>query len=240
MISLNFDKTMIQARKGYARFRCKYCRAVFVREDRYLVHKCKEMKRVQEFQTPVGQTAWQYYQLWLRKQKRMAPKPDSFLTSKYYRTFVNFAKFAKAADLPSVEKFIWLMIEKDWPPTLWTNDEVYTQYLEFLDYKTTPMEQVKTSIETLVNYSNKNEIDISEAFKKMQPTEVIHLVRTRRLSPWLLLFCQTFKQMFRERVSNEQKIILETLIRPDYWAEKFEDNLKTVDKIKQCVKELQL
>lgn len=226
--------------RGFTRYRCKHCRHVFVREDRYLAHQCKQMKREEEFKTPLGQTAWQYYQLWLRKQKRMASHPTSFLTSKYYRTFMNFATFAKSTDLPSVDKFIWLMVEKQWPPTLWTNDTVYTTYLEFIDYKTTPMEQVKQSIETLMTYANKHEIDISEVFEKMQPTEVIHFVRIRRLSPWLLMFCKTFKKMFRERVSTEQKVILETLIRPEHWAEKFEEHSKSIEKIKHYVDELSI
>lgn len=239
MISLASEKNM-PIRKGFTRYRCKYCHHVFVREDRYLAHKCKQMKREEEFKTPLGQTAWQYYQLWLRKQKRMPPQPTSFLTSKFYRTFINFATFAKSVDLPMPEKFIWLMVEKGWPPTLWTNDTVYTQYLEFLDYKTTPLEQVKLSIETLISYTNKHDVDVSEAFDKMLPTEVIHLIRIRRLSPWLLLFCKSFKKMFRERVSVEQKVILETLIRPDHWAEKFAEHGKTIEKIKHYVEELNL
>ncbi len=153
---------------------------------------------------------------------------------------MNFTKFAKATDLPSPEKFIWLMVEKTWPPTLWTNDEVYTTYLEFLDYKTTPMEQVKLSLETLMTYANKHEVDVSEVFNKMLPTEVIHFVRTRRLSPWLLLFCQTFKTMFKERVTPEQKIILETLIRPDHWAKQFEQHAAAIKKIKYYIQEFRL
>lgn len=221
-----------------SRFTCKHCHTVFVREDRYLVHKCKTMKRLEEFQTPDGQAAWQYYQLWLRKQKRQSPAPTSFLSSKYYRTFINFSKFAKAVDLPKIDKFVWLMVEKKYPPTIWTNDEVYSSYLEFLDHKTTPLEQVKLSIETLLAHADKHEIDISQVFDKLLPNEVIHMVRTRQLSPWLLLFSNSFKKMFKERVTPEQAIILETLIRPDFWAKKFEDHEKSIEKIKQCVKEM--
>lgn len=241
MISLNFERTVMRSeRKGFVRYRCKHCGMHFVYEDRYLVHKCKQMKRLEELQTLLGQTAWQFYQTWLRKQKRMPPQPNVFLTSKYYRTFMNFAEFAKKTDLPTPDKFIWLMVEKTWPPTLWTNDEVYTTYLEFLDYKTTPLEQVKLSIETLLAYANKHDIDVAEAFDKMLPTEVIHYVRTRRLSPWLLLFCKSFKTMFKDRVSPEQKIILETLIRPEHWAKQFEEHGKSIEKIKHYVQELNL
>lgn len=223
-----------------AKFTCRHCHRVFVLENRYLQHKCKQMKRLEELQSPLGQTAWSYYQKWLKAMKRLPPQPNSFLTSKFFRTFVNFSKFAKAVDLPTIDRFVWLMVEKDYPPTIWTNDEVYTLYLEFLDHKTTPMEQVKLSIETLLNWCDKRELDISEAFEKMYPTDVIHLVRTRRLSPWLLLFSSSFKKMFKERISPEQTIILETLIRPDFWYAKFAEHPEIVVKIKEYIKELNL
>jgi hypothetical protein len=213
---------------------------MFVREDRYLAHKCKQMRRVEEFQSPLGQTAWQYYQMWMRKMKRASPPPNSFLTSKYFRTFINFAQFAKNTNLPTPEKFIWLMVEKDFPPVIWCNDMVYTTYLEFLDYKTTPMEQVKLSLETLLGYATKHDIDIALVFDKLLPTEIIHMVRTRRLSPWLLLFSQSFKKMFKERLTVEQKVILETLIRPDHWSDQFVEHSETVKKIKDIVKEVNL
>ncbi|TFH09871.1 MAG: hypothetical protein E4H14_03640 [Candidatus Thorarchaeota archaeon] len=222
------------------RFTCQWCHHVFVREDRYLAHECKQMKRMAELKTPTGQAAWQFYQTWMKKQGRMPPPASSFLSSKYYRTFINFTKFAKNTNLPTPEKFIWLMLQKDYPPVLWCNDEVYTMYLEFLDYKTTPIEQVKLSIETLLIYADKHEVDIKESFEKLLPTEVIHMVRTRQLSPWLLLFCPSFKKMFKERVSPEQKIILEMLIRADHWSKQFETHADTIEKIKHYVQELRL
>jgi len=222
-------------------YRCKYCHSPFVREDRYLAHQCKQMKRHAEIKTPLGQTAWRYYQLWLRQQKRMPPRdPSTFTTSKYYRTFINFAKFATATKLPLPEKFIWLMVQKKWPPTLWTNDTVYTTYIEFLDYKTTPTEQVKLSIETVMSCATKHEIDVSEVFAKMLPNDIIHLIRTRRLSPWFLLFCKTFKEFFNHRVSPEQKIIIETLIRPEHWAERMEQEQEAVQWIKTVIKDLDI
>ena len=133
------------------------------------------------------------------------------------------------------------MVEKKYPPTLWTNDEIYTSYLEFLDHKTPPLEQVKYSIQSLLSYADKHEIDISEVFNQLRPTEVIHMVRTRQLSPWLLIFCTSFKVMVRDRVSPEQSVILETLIRPEYWISKIDEQPpETIEKIKEIAKELNL
>jgi hypothetical protein len=241
MISSIFELPQMPRPVETPKYRCQYCHDLFVRENRYLAHECKQMKRDKELKTPLGQTAWRYYQLWLREQKRMAPQEAStFTTSKYYRTFLNFAQFVSASNLPWPEKFIWLMVSKKWPPTLWTTDSVYTTYIEFLDYKTTPQEQIKLSIETVISAANKYDIDITEVFAQLHPNEIIQHIRTRRLSPWFLLYCQTFKTFFKERISPEQKIIIETLIRPEHWVVRMKEEPDVVTWVKTVVKDLNI
>jgi hypothetical protein len=198
------------------------------------------MKRFEEFQSPIGQAATGYYQRWMRAQKRNPPAANAFMDSKYFRTFINFAQFVAKVSLPTTDKFIWLMVEKKYPPTMWTLDAAYTQYIEFLDRKTTPNEQAARTIETLFNIADEKECDISAVFTKMLPMEVIHLVRVRKLSPWLLLHSTQFKLFFRDSVSPEQKIILETLINPDYWMDQFDDKPEGVEAIKKMVKEMDI
>lgn len=215
-----------------AKFTCKFCRHVFVTERRYFDHKCEQMKRLEEFQTPLGQAAWSYYQMWFKAQKRMIPPTSSFLSSKYFRTFVNFAKHVQTVGLPKPDKFIWLMKEKQIQPTIWTNDNIYSTYIEFLDRAMSPLDQAKISIDTLLNIADKTQIDVSYIFNHITPNDIIHLLRTRQLSPWLLLRSKQFKLMFKEKTSPEQKIIIETFIRPDYWVEKFlqhQTDLKIID-----------
>lgn len=201
-------------------------------------HECKQMKREAELKSPTGQTALHYYQLWMRNMKRMPPPAATFLASKYFRTFIEFVKFTKTVDLPMPEKFIWLMVQKSYTPTMWRNDDVYSMYIEFLDRKTSPVDQAKLSIKTLMDYTEKKGIDISEAFNAMTPPEVIHLLRVRRLSPWLLLFSKSFKNLFQNRTTPEQKIIIENLVRPEYWAEKKDDHPDSVAIIKTFVAEM--
>ena len=218
-----------------ARFTCKYCHRTFVSEDKYLAHECKQMKRDKELKSPQGQTAWGYYQTWMRQMKKLPPPAQSFLTSKYFRTFMNFAKFVKDVDLPMPDKFIWYVTQKQFTPTMWMDDEVYTLYLEFLDRKVPPLEQTKMSVNTLLNYSERRNFDVADFFDHVEPYEVMHMVRVRKLSPWLLLTSKKFKQFFVNRVNDEQRLILESLIRPSYWADKFEENPEAVAQIKQVV-----
>lgn len=221
-------------------YTCKFCHKSFYREASYLSHKCKEMKRYEEFQSPTGQAALGYYQRWMRVMKRNPPAASAFLDSKYFRTFMNFAQFVAKVSLPLPDKFIWLMHEKGYPPTMWTNDDAYTQYLEFLDRQADPMDQVSLSIKTLLNIADKHDIDISDVFTVVKAPELMQLIRMRQLSPWLLLHSAKFKKFFRDNMTDEQKIILETLINPEYWFEQFEKRSKDAEKIKQYVAELNI
>jgi hypothetical protein len=221
-----------------SRFTCKHCHKLFVMEGRFLQHQCKQMKREEEFKTPIGQTAWYYYTLWMRNMKRLPPPAGSFLTSKYFRTFINFVKFTKKVELPRVDKFIWLMVQKEYQPTIWMNDEVYAIFLEFLDRQTSGIDNATLSIQTLIAYCDKHEIELGEVFTHIPIQEIIHLLHVRKLSPWLLLFSKTFKSAYVNRTSPEQKIILENLIRPEYWPDKMAEFPEQVAKIKMLVAEM--
>ncbi len=218
---------------------CKWCHKVYLRENAYMAHECKQMKREAELKTPIGQAAFDYYQTWMREKKRHSFSPASFLASNYFRTFINFVNFTKQVKLPLPDKFIKLMVQRDYPPTMWINDEVYSQYIGFLDSNIDPMDQVALSIQTLLAYTDKVDIDICDVFEAINPNELIQMVRIRRVSPWLLLFSQKFKQMWVDRLSDEQQSIMESLIQPEYWGDRLSQNtVTTKDQIKKYVSEL--
>lgn len=219
-------------------FVCRYCGKQFVREHHYLAHECKEMKRDRELQTPQGQTALTYYQLWMRTMKRNPPPASAFVTSRFYRTFMNFVQFCKNVDLPKPEKFIWLMVQKDYPPTMWATDDAYAIYIEFLDRKTSPMDQAMLSIDTLIAYADKHDVPLDDVFTVLKAPDIIHYLRTRRLSAWLLLFSKKFKHVFANETTVDQRLIIENLIRPEYWSDKLADNEETVNTIKMLVSEM--
>jgi len=219
---------------------CKFCGAKFVTEIRYVNHKCKQMKRDEEFRLPIGQAAWGFYEKWMKAYRRMVPGPDSFLKSKYYQSFIRFATHVKKLNLPDPDAFITLMKEKDISPTIWTNDQVYAIYLEFLDRRATPLSQARITINTLFNIADAAECEVSEIFDIIQPNELIVLLRERRLSPWLLLFSKKFKTLLIHKASDEQRIIMESIIRPRYWTEKFKKCPNDVAMMRKYAEELDI
>jgi hypothetical protein len=205
----------------------------------FMAHECPRMKKTKELKTPNGQTAWHYYQTYMRGYKRMPPSGEAFLDSKLFRTFMNFVIFSKKVQLPQPLTFIWFMRQKDYPPTMWTSDDVYSQYLSFVDTKIPPIKQAEYSVATIQDYADVHKIDCGDIFSHINPNELIHMVRTRKLSPWLLLSCKAFGRFFAA-LNDEQQSILETLINPDEWSDKLEQYSVEVKTIKLFVDALGL
>lgn len=223
------------------KFVCKHCHKSFVREMAYIEHRCKQMKRAEEIQTPTGQTAWNYYSLWLRSKKKAPPSSaQTFLTSKFYMTFMNFVVFTKSVHLPEPERFIRWASDRDYQPALWSNDFVYAEYIEYLDRRVDPLDQATISINTVLSQADKLNIDVAELFNVIHANDLIQLIRVRQLSPWFLLLSKSFKEFFTNRTTPEQRVLIESLIRPEYWFSQFDSFPDEIAKIKLYLKELGL
>lgn len=227
---------MSQIAEGYE---CKYCHRHFIRETAYLKHHCKIMDREKQLQTPIGQAALSFYGDWFRCQRRLVPNAKTFRTSKYYNAFIKFATFVRDVHIADPTIFIKMMVDRGMPPMLWTNDQAYALYLEYLEKKLTPMEQVKLSLKTMLNLADRTDCDISEVFEKITPNEIMQLIRERKLTPWLLLNSRAFRVMF-QKSSPEQRKIFEDLIRPPYWNYKFNKDPASAAKIKKFIADLDI
>jgi len=222
------------------RFQCQFCGHRFVHEDRFIKHRCKQMIRDEEFRSTEGQAAWLYYQKWMKAYRRLVPNSKAFLTSKYFNSFYRFAKFVKAAKIPDVDVFISLMKDRDISPTIWTNDQVYSLYLEYIDRKMTPLRHVEITINTLFDLADDKDVNIDDIFSIVTPNEIIQLLRQRKLSPWFLLNSAKFKEFFINKTTSEEKIVMESIIRPKYWKDRFDSGGKILTQIQFYASELHL
>ena len=222
------------------KYECRFCHQRFIHESRFIAHHCKQMKRDETFRTTEGQAAWLYYQSWMKAYRRIVPNSKAFLQSKFFSAFVRFARFVKKTHIPDIDIFIHMMKEHDISPMLWTNDQVYTLYIEHLDYKISPSKHAEITVNTLLKIADAAECDVGNVFNILHPNELIQLVRERRLSPWLLLHSDKFKEFFANSTSIEERIVLETIVRPSFWKKRFLDNPNDVKRMRIYLKELNL
>ena len=221
-------------------YQCHYCGKRFKFEQRFIKHKCKAMLREENLRTPLGQAAWSFYQDWMKFQRKRVPDEKTFLKSNYHESFNRFAAHVKKLNLPNPHTFIKLMIQRDFPPTMWTRDETYAIYMEHLDRVISPVEHAHITTDTLLRLADIFECKEGDIFDQLGASDVIELIKERKVSPWLLLHSPKFMIFFRDKTNPEQKIVLESLIRPKYWATQFQKKPNAVKMMKEIVKEMDL
>lgn len=229
-----------------ANWYCHYCKKKMANESVFMKHHCEPKRRTQELMSPVGQAAFGYYNTWM-KMKRFSPQTgETFLQSKFFKTFVKFAQMVIDANIGTPEKYMELMVAGDVDPTLWCRQQAYALYLEWADKNSDPIEEVQASINYLFDICEKEEIltsegapDIRKILAHLGPQRIITLVRQKRLTPWLLFCAPSFSPILKALDTGERAALSNT-INSEYWSEKFKKNAATVNAIKEIAVEIGL
>ena len=221
-------------------YQCHFCGKRFKFEKRFIDHKCTPMRREEKLRTPLGQAAWQFYQDWMKLQRKRVPETKSFLKSRFYESFNRFSIHVKKLNLPNPQMFMKLMIDKGFDPTMWTTDPAYVEYMEHLDMVASSHEHAQITVDTILQLADVLECDTGDIFSELTANEVIELIKERKLSPWILLHSPKFMIFFRDNTTPEQKIVLESLVRYNYWVTQFDKKPKDVEMMKVIVKEMNL
>lgn len=226
-------KAPVKARKPKQVFECEYCKKHYVKESAFLQHTCRTKERLDQIKTPLGQAAYLFYAKWMFMTKRSVPSRETFMTSKYYESFIRFAKFVKAVRIPEPEIYIQVMKSKDLQPTMWTLDDAYGFYLEHVEYHMDPKTSIRITSSIISELAQEYGVDMPHVFEAVEPNEIIQLIRERKLTPWVLLKSAKFREFLRA-CTDEQLTIIETLINSGFWKRRFQENPKVVEFVKQC------
>lgn len=221
-------------------WRCQRCKRVFVREHNFNNHVCRLSPGEIRKTDPLTQPAWEYYRLWMTAKKRATPSVDTFVHSRLYTAFVDFVVFARKVKLVAPDRFIRLMVAKDFQPQMWTMDGVYMQYLDYIDTELTPLERVEISIDTLFAHANKHDVDISCVFEHTDPDDLIKWLRSQKVSPWLLLNSKKFAWYYANVLTAGHRDVLNSMVRADYWFDKTKQDPELTKQLKAIISELGL
>ncbi len=176
----------------------------------------------------------------MKFQRRSNQAIQTFLTSKYYSTFIKFAEFAQRGGLPDIDTFIWYMAEKKIQPVIWINNEIYTNYIEFIDKKADPYKEAERTVNYFFKLAEELQCEVGEIFEHLHANDIIQMLHRRQLSPWILLHSPKFKQFLINNTTKDERIVMQTIIRPEYWAKKKEKHPEVVVDMKTYVRELDL
>jgi hypothetical protein len=223
-------------------FECEHCHTQYINKRFFLKHadKCKVLAKKKEVKTSTGKAAFEYYKKFLISKKCYNSDLTTFMNSKYYKSFINFAKFVVDKKIPDISIYLDFVINKKILPGIWSSNIIYSAYVKHLD-SLSPIDSVGVSILSLKKLSRIFDCDIEEVLPKLYINEIIELLHSRHLSPWFLLNSIRINDILTDpNITENQHVVLEMFINPTKWGKNFDNHKIEVKNIKKYLKSLNL
>lgn len=218
-------------------FECKFCNQRYIKEAQFKKHKCELMERDEFVRTTKrGRFAFGIYKTWIKVRKFQPQGRDVFIESRYYTSIIKFAQFYYDYMLPDVEDYVKFVTRKQFLPQMWTNGDVYEQYISTYDDRVKPLKQAEVTFKYMTILANSIECEMHEIFDYIYVNELVKLIQCRRFSPWVLLLSKRFHRYMVE-LQPEFLPALESMVSEDIWSVRFKANPKEYKAIRELVKE---
>lgn len=216
-------------------FKCQYCHKSYKIESAYMNHKCKIKQRLEIMRTNIGQAAYANYNTWMTLSRKSKQSPETFMSSKYFTSFIKFAEYCEKISLDGIA-FIEIMVKNypDISPVLWTLSEVYSKFLRMYDDKCDPLNQAAISLEYIDKQIELYGCDKTKILYEMGFNKIIEAYRLKKLSPWFLFTADIGLDYFSNLSMDEMKLF-DKIIDGDGWELKFRNNMETFEEIKSVV-----
>jgi hypothetical protein len=161
---------------------------------------------------------------------------EEFIDSKYYTTFIKFAR--RLMDLRPVDqaRFVDYVFSNGIKERDWCKDKVYESYIVDLLAKEPATRGLERSVRTMEEWCNKHGKPLHEFFIHVSPSEATHMVQMGKISPWVLYLSETADVLW-ERLSDEQADIIASVINPKIWKAKFELKKDDCTFVREILKE---
>ncbi len=229
------DANITQAKKE-GHWLCHYCTKRFTNELMFERHVCKEKTRAQELAHPSGQAAFQFYLEWMKIRKFKSQTIDAFANSRYYKQFIKFAQMVAAAGMSKPDRYIEIMVDGGITPDLWCREQCYRIYLDYMDTREKPIDQVVATIQCLMDIADTEIVEYSKIVSHLGSQRLLNLIAQRKVSPWFLFHSMSAQDLIRS-LSVEEKKAYDNIIKFAAWAERLQEHAATREEIKTIVRE---
>lgn len=217
---------------------CEFCNKQFKYSSYLEKHNCKHKIRHEESLTPRGQSAYSYYRDWFRLKELTKPDLKTFLESRYYNTFMIFSDFCKQMGINDTNIYIKFMLSKSYEPTLWTNNQVFKEYLQYCLVNIQPADQVEITIKWLDKYAGNIGCSIKEVIDKLEHYEIMEGIRQRKFLPWYFLHSPKFANKLK-RFTKDQIVEFNNIIDSVYWKFQLNNNPQLRKEILEITKQIE-
>lgn len=217
------------------KYECKFCKTKFHKEQTLITHMCVKKRRHMDSGlagSRFGFLAYQrFYAISMGAKK---PKTlDEFINSPYYIDFAKFGNHLALLKPVHMEQYIDFVIKNGVDLKDWTKDHVYDIYIEDLIKKEPATAAADRSITEIAEWCEKNKVPFNEFFQRITANEAAHIIRSGRLSPWILYLSLTGDALV-QKFNEDHGRMIGKIIDPNFWMRKFkkaEDDMNYITEV---------
>jgi hypothetical protein len=223
-------------------FVCEYCRTGYTREKTLLAHMCEPKRRwlqKNEKRVQLGFYTFQrFYKLSAGSKKEKTY--EEFVKSSFYNAFVKFGSFISNVKPLYPEKYIDYVVTSNVKLDHWCREEMYEKYAVELIRKEGVETALERSINTMVEWAEENKpAPWNHYFQHVSPSRAVWHIKDGKISPWLILNCESGKALLN-KFNDEQLNMITFVLDPKHWSLRFNRQTKDVQLVKDVVKESNL
>jgi hypothetical protein len=220
---------------------CQYCGSGYMQEKTLIVHMCEQKRRnlaKDEKHVMVGyQTYVRFYQI--SQNAKVVKNYSEFAKSPYYNAFVKFGSFVHNINPLYPEQFIDWVVKSGVKLDHWCRDALYEKYVLELIHTENVETALQRSVTHMQKWADANNSAWNHYFSYANVNRATYDIRDGKISPWLLLNCQSGKKLLSS-MNDEQLNSISVIIDPIIWVKKFKNLKHDLELVKQIVKEANL
>lgn len=214
-------------------YQCKFCKSKFHRESTLTSHMCVKKRRYIDINTAGSRLGYMAYRRFyeISAQSKTPKTQDDFINSPYYIDFAKFGNHLALLKPLYIDRYIDFVIKNGVNLKDWTKDFVYDLYVQDLVKKEPAESATERTIIEISEWCEVNKVAFCDFFKHISANEASHLIRTGRISPWVLYLSGTGDDLVSKFSEDHNKIIGD-IIDPKFWMKKFKSSDDDVEHIR--------
>lgn len=228
----------INTTKTIKPFVCQFCNNSYSKESTLSVHSCEQKRRhlaKTEKHVQVGFQAYiRFFQL--TQNKKLTKTYEEFAKSQYYNAFVKFGSFIINVNPLYPDRYIDFIVTSGIKLDKWCNEDNYYSYVLDLIKKEPVEVALKRSIQTMITWAEKNDSTWNHYFRYASLNRAVYDIKDGKISPWLILNCDTGRDMLL-KFNDEQLSIIFNVMDPAYWSLRFKKHPSDIELVKTVVEE---
>lgn len=216
---------------------CQFCKKSFKSAKTLSVHMCTRKRRWADRDTIGARLGFRVYQQFYKMTtQQKAPKTQEvFIKDRMYSAFVKYGRHLADLNPIDADKFIEYVIRNGVAIDKWCFDSTYNTYLKEHIAKEPAERAFERTVLEMQRWATENDLTVQQFFNDVNTFEAVNLVRSGRISPWILYLAPS-SDLLWDRFSEEQEKIIYEAVDAEVWKNKFNSQINDVVFVKSVAK----